>query len=75
MELIEGETLEERVRPTGPIDVLTTIDIAEQVAAALAAAEKRGLIRCDFKPANLMLAAADEVRSKPSGRRCAPFQR
>jgi len=43
MELVEGETLEERVRRLGPLDVLTTIDIALQVTAALAAAEERGL--------------------------------
>src|SRR5438067_3358660 len=55
MELIEGETLEERVRRTGPLDIRTTIDIAQQVTAALATAEKRGLVHRDLKPANLML--------------------
>src|SRR5205823_11271851 len=59
MELIEGETLEERVHRTGPLDVRTTIDIAQQVTAALAAAEKRGLIHRDLKPANLMLVSPD----------------
>jgi serine/threonine protein kinase/Flp pilus assembly protein TadD len=59
MELIEGETLEERVRRTGPLDVDTTIDIAQQVTAALAAAEKRGLVHRDLKPANLMLVSPD----------------
>jgi serine/threonine protein kinase len=60
MELIEGETLEERVRRTGPLDVCTTIAIAQQVTSALAAAEKRGLIHRDLKPANLMLVYAEE---------------
>ena len=55
MELIEGETLEERVRRAGPLSVRTSIDIAQQVTAALAAAEKRGLVHRDLKPANLML--------------------
>jgi serine/threonine protein kinase len=58
MELIEGETLEERVRRAGPLDFRTTIEIAQQVASALAAAEKRGLIHRDLKPANLMLVGA-----------------
>src|SRR5262249_10530167 len=40
MELVEGETLEERIRRLGPLDVLTTIDIALQVTAALEAAEE-----------------------------------
>ena len=55
MELIEGETLENRVRRSGPLDARTTIGIAQQVTSALTAAEKRGLIHRDLKPANLML--------------------
>jgi serine/threonine protein kinase len=61
MELVEGETLEERVRRTGPLSVRATIQIAQQVTSALAAAEKRGLIHRDLKPANLMLVNTDEV--------------
>ena len=59
MELIEGETLEERVRRAGPLDALTTIKIAQQVTSALAAAEKHGLVHRDLKPANLMLVSPD----------------
>src|SRR5438094_4917659 len=58
MELVEGETLEERVRRLGPLDVWATIDIALQVTAALAAAEERGLVHRDLKPGNLMLVGA-----------------
>ncbi len=60
MELIEGETLDERVRRAGPLDARTTIAIAQQVASALAAAEKHGLVHRDLKPANLMLVSADD---------------
>jgi serine/threonine protein kinase/Tfp pilus assembly protein PilF len=60
MELIEGETLDERVRRTGPLDARTTIGIAQQVTSALAAAEKHGLVHRDLKPANLMLVNADD---------------
>src|SRR4029453_6872841 len=60
MELIEGETLEDRVRRAGPLDARTTIGIAQQVTSALAAAEKHGLVHRDLKPANLMLVNADD---------------
>jgi serine/threonine protein kinase/TolB-like protein/lipoprotein NlpI len=60
MELVEGETVEERVRRSGPLDARTTISIAQQVTAALAEAEKRGLVHRDLKPSNLMLLAPDE---------------
>jgi serine/threonine-protein kinase len=60
MELIEGETLDERVRRAGPLDAHSTIGIAEQVTSALTAAEKQGLVHRDLKPANLMLVKADD---------------
>src|SRR5215471_16179764 len=59
MELIEGETLEERVHRAGPLGARTTIEIAQQVTSALAAAEKHGLVHRDLKPANLMLVSND----------------
>ena len=62
MELIEGETLEERVRRAGPLDARTTIGIAQQVTSALVAAEKHGLVHRDLKPANLMLVNADDPK-------------
>ena len=81
MELVEGETLEERVRRLGPLDVLTTIDIALQVTAALEAAEERGLVHRDLKPGNLMLVigalrqwrtgSATDRRRRPIGHRSA----
>ena len=60
MELIEGETLDDRVHRKGPLDTRSTIGIAEQVTSALAAAEKQGLVHRDLKPANLMLVKADD---------------
>ena len=66
MELVEGETLEARVRRDGPLDAATTLEIAAQVAAALVAAAGRGLIHRDLKPSNLML--SDEERLRPGWR-------
>lgn len=60
MELVEGETLDERVRRSGPLDVRAVVEIGCQIAAALAAAERRGLVHRDLKPANIMIAAGEE---------------
>src|SRR6476659_2743904 len=60
MELIEGETLDQRVHRAGPLNARTTIGIAAQVTSALTAAEKHGLVHRDLKPANLMLVNADD---------------
>ena len=70
MELIEGETLDQRVHRAGPLDARTTIKIAQQVTSALAAAEKQGLVHRDLKPANLMLVSTDS--ETPVADRVAP---
>lgn len=57
MELVEGETLEARVRREGPLPVESVIEIAIQVTRALIAAAARGLIHRDLKPGNIMLMA------------------
>src|SRR5213592_3726638 len=54
MELVEGETLEARVRRDGPMQLAVALDVIEQVARALAAAEA-GVVHRDIKPSNVML--------------------
>src|SRR5436309_6678388 len=55
MELVEGETLEAKVRREGPLPLALALEIIEQVARALAAAEACGVIHRDIKPSNIML--------------------
>src|SRR5437764_487210 len=55
MELVEGETLETRVRRDGPLTVELALEIAVQVTRALMAAAAQGLIHRDLKPGNIML--------------------
>jgi len=55
MELVEGETLETRVRRDGPLDPKLVVEIATQIAQALIAAAAQGLIHRDLKPGNIML--------------------
>ncbi len=57
MELVEGETLEARVKRSGPLPVSQALEAIEQAARALVAAEKCGVVHRDIKPSNIMLEA------------------
>jgi TolB-like protein/Tfp pilus assembly protein PilF len=66
MELVEGETLEARVRREGPMPLATVLEVIEQAAHALGAAEACGVVHRDIKPSNIMLEsdASDALRVK-----------
>jgi serine/threonine protein kinase/Flp pilus assembly protein TadD len=55
MQLVEGETLEARVRRDGSMPLALALEVIEQTARALAAAEKCGVVHRDIKPSNIML--------------------
>ncbi len=64
MELVDGETLEARLRRSGPLPPGPALKVIEQVAKALAALEMQGLVHRDLKPANLMLVEGPELTVK-----------
>jgi predicted Ser/Thr protein kinase len=64
MELVEGETLEARVRGAGPLSAPESLEIVAQVTRALAAADVQGIVHRDLKPANLMLVSGPELNVK-----------
>jgi TolB-like protein/Tfp pilus assembly protein PilF len=55
MELVDGETIEDRVRREGPIDSSIALDITLQITRALIAAGDRKFVHRDVKPSNVML--------------------
>jgi serine/threonine protein kinase len=64
MEFIPGETLQQRLDRTGPLEVLEVVRIGRQIAEGLAAAHATGLIHRDIKPANVLLDGGPQPRVK-----------
>jgi serine/threonine-protein kinase len=61
MELVEGQTLAERI-DAGPIPRDEALDIARQIAEALEAAHEKGIIHRDLKPANVKITPEGKVK-------------
>jgi serine/threonine-protein kinase len=68
MELLDGETLGERLSRLGPLAVGEALRVMRQVASALRAAHAHGVVHRDLKPENIFLArdpdATGGVRAK-----------
>lgn len=57
MPYVKGESLQQRIDHSAPLEVEHTIEIAMQIARGLAAAHDQGLIHRDIKPANILMPA------------------
>src|SRR5579862_7321192 len=62
MELVSGETLQERVKREGHVPIEEALAIAKQIAEALEAAHEKGIIHRDLKPANVKLTPEGKVK-------------
>jgi hypothetical protein len=62
MELLEGETLRDRLQQQKRITPLKAIGYASQIARGLAAAHERGIIHRDLKPENLFITREGRVK-------------
>jgi len=57
MELLKGETLDDRVQRTGRLSREDAIEVVKQLGHALSAAHRAGIVHRDLKPENIFLAA------------------
>ena len=60
-EYVEGETLHARIA-RGPLAPPEAVDIATQIAKALASAHANGVVHRDLKPANVIIGAGGHVK-------------
>lgn len=62
MEYIDGETLFERVRPSGPLQLAETIYIFQAVVEAIAYVHGNGVVHRDIKSNNIKISSSGEVK-------------
>jgi hypothetical protein len=60
-ELVEGESLAARLR-RGPLSPRDAWAVAERLCEALAGAHAQGVVHCDVKPANVLIAAPGQIK-------------
>jgi tRNA A-37 threonylcarbamoyl transferase component Bud32 len=61
MELMEGQSLRDRLTASGPMPIGVAVTFARQVIDALAAAHRVGIVHRDLKPDNIFLVADAQV--------------
>lgn len=59
MEFVDGETLSERVRSSGPLEATEAARLLGQTADALVEAHGLGIVHRDVKPSNILIAGGD----------------
>ena len=64
MEYLPGETLQQRIDRTGPLELPELLRVGRQIAGGLAAAHAQDLIHRDIKPSNILLDAGSPPAAK-----------
>ena len=61
MELLEGQTLREKIMGKG-LELETVLDLGIQIASALEAAHSKGIVHRDLKPANIFVTNLEQSK-------------
>lgn len=62
MEYVPGRTLKERIKEEGSVPAAQALEIARQIAGALAQAHANNLVHCDIKPHNILVMPDGNVK-------------
>ena len=55
MEYVRSKTLKDKIREEGPLDILTAVSIASDIANGLCHAHANNIVHCDIKPHNILM--------------------
>jgi serine/threonine-protein kinase len=62
MELVEGQSLDQLIKSSGPLPQGRSVAIITQVLSALGFAHASGIVHRDIKPSNIMVLPGDQVK-------------
>jgi serine/threonine protein kinase len=62
MELVEGQSLDQLIKSSGPLAQARSVAIITQVLSALGFAHASGIVHRDIKPSNIMVLPGDQVK-------------
>ena len=62
MEYVDGQTLAERIRPSGPLDLREIVFIFEAIVEAIAYIHSKGVVHRDIKSNNIKISSNGEVK-------------
>ncbi len=61
MQYVEGESLDDLIMKSGPLDIQRALHICRQICLGLQAAHRKGIVHLDLKPHNILIDKAEHI--------------